>query len=440
LTIEWPIEPDTEIPVTGYALEWDNAEDEGVFYEIWNGRGRPEVLTYTIAVTTGSKYSFRHKSINANGESDYSTMLETFACVSPTAPGTPTWVTSTTSSITVSWEGSSDDGGCPIVEYRLFRDAGDGSGDATTEVHAADLALNSLATGQVVTELDALDLGNSFVFQVWVVNDYTNHEVSDPVTSAASDAILFAGVPGTPASAPSRGSSSGSYIIHVDISTVTDTNGAAISSYNIVIDDGAAGDFVELQGETADSLLLSGQLSSGVVQGRYYRVKYRGRNQIGFSEYSETAYILAADLPDTVVVSGDDAALSASIVGTGLVITWALPQNGGAEITDGQITIRQSDGSTFTEELTYCSLLEDSTEFDGRTCTVPLSSLRSGEALSNVYELAQGDQIALKIRFENEVGWSADSDEYAPAGLVMEAVPHVPTIAPYRIEVDTHST
>lgn len=325
LTIEWGIEPDTEIPITGYALEWDQAEDEGMFYEIWNGRGRPEVLTYTITVVTGKKYSFRHRSFNANGESAYSPVLQTYACVAPTAPGAPTWVTSTTSSISLSWEGSTDDGGCPIVEYRLFRDAGDGSGDASIEVHASDLAGNSVAAGQVVTELDPADLGASFVFQVRVVNDYTSHEISVPVQSGASAPVLFAGVPGTPASAPARGASSGSLVIHVDISPISATNGASITSYHVAIDDGAAGAFVELQGESLDTLALSGSLSTGVVQGRYYRVKYRGRNQIGFGAFSETAYILAADLPDQVVVSGPDAALSATIVGTGLAITWALP-------------------------------------------------------------------------------------------------------------------
>jgi hypothetical protein len=140
------------------------------------------------------------------------------------------------------------------------------------------------------------------------------------------------------------------------------------------------------------------------------------------------------------VVTGADAALSARIVGTGLAITWALPQNGGAEITEGQIRIRTSDGATFTEEATQCSLAEDSTEFDGRTCTIPLSALRSGETPPNAYGLAQGDPIVLVIRFKNEVGWSLDSAEYAPAGLLMEAVPHVPTAAPYRVDANTHST
>ena len=184
--------------------------------------------------------------------------METLACVAPTAPGAPTWITSTTSSISLSWLGSTDDGGCPITEYRLFRDAGDGSGAASTEVHAADLSGNSVAVGQVVTELAPGDLGAEFVFLVWVVNDYTDHEISVPVQSSPSAPILFAGVPGTPASAPLRGASSGSFVIHVDIAAVSTTNGASITSYHIAIDDGAAGDFVELQGESVDTLLLSG--------------------------------------------------------------------------------------------------------------------------------------------------------------------------------------
>jgi hypothetical protein len=46
LAIEWSVEPDTEIPITGYVLEWDNAVGDGVFVEIWNGRGHPEVLSH----------------------------------------------------------------------------------------------------------------------------------------------------------------------------------------------------------------------------------------------------------------------------------------------------------------------------------------------------------------------------------------------------------
>jgi len=94
---------------------------------------------------------------------------------------------------------------------------------------------------------------------------------------------------------------------------------------------------------------------------------------------------LAADTPTSVSVSGLDSQLSAVIEGSELVISWTLPLNGGAEITEGQIEIRQSDGQTFSEEVTYCLLAEDSQVFDSRTCTIPLTALRQDDTASNVY-------------------------------------------------------
>ena len=74
--MDWAVEPNTagNSPITGYILEMDPLGD-GVYAMIWNGTGRPDVLTYTITATTGVKYSFRHKSINLNGQSPYSTPL-----------------------------------------------------------------------------------------------------------------------------------------------------------------------------------------------------------------------------------------------------------------------------------------------------------------------------------------------------------------------------
>jgi hypothetical protein len=67
-------------------------------------------------------------------------------------------------------------------------------------------------------------------------------------------------------------------LIHVEIDAVSEANGANIISYNIEIDDGQAGAFTELVGATANSLSLSAQKASGIVQGLYYRVRYRARN------------------------------------------------------------------------------------------------------------------------------------------------------------------
>jgi hypothetical protein len=47
------------------------------------------------------------------------------------------------------------------------------------------------------------------------------------------------------------------------------------------------------------STTLSASKSTGVISGRYYRVRYRAKNIVGFGEYSDTSYILAATIPET---------------------------------------------------------------------------------------------------------------------------------------------
>lgn len=74
-------------------------------------------------------------------------------------------------------------------------------------------------------------------------------------------------------------------------------HGSNITSYNIEVDDGLGGPFVELQGQTNNSLALTGKLSVGVLRSVLYRFRYRARNEIGFGDYSDIAYILTASTP-----------------------------------------------------------------------------------------------------------------------------------------------
>jgi large repetitive protein len=228
IVVEWSVEPDTELPVSGYVLEWDRGEGEGVFVELWNGRGRPEVLSFAVSLTTGRRYSFRHMALNFNGESPYSAVLEASACESPSPPGRPTWVTSSLTTITLAWERSVDDGGCPVLEYRLFRDAGDGSGLTDVEVQAGDLRGDPLATGAGVTELPAGAVGQEFVFRLKVYTDFSLLETADGVWGEPSAAILLADVPGRPASGPRRGALSGATVVAADVDPVTETNGSPV--------------------------------------------------------------------------------------------------------------------------------------------------------------------------------------------------------------------
>lgn len=176
----------TDLPITGYVLEWDNGTGGGAFVEIWSGRDRADVLAHTQTATTGVKYSLRYKAINANGDSSYSDVFEAYACEAPSAPGAPTWVTSTTASISLSWTLSTDDGGCPVIGYGLFRDAGDGSAATTTQIHTTELASDPTANGLVVTSLPTAGLGNPFVFKLKVYTAYTQLVLGDGVSGPNS--------------------------------------------------------------------------------------------------------------------------------------------------------------------------------------------------------------------------------------------------------------
>ncbi len=239
---------------------------DGDFIEIWNGRGRPDVLTLTITVTSGRWYHFRHRSFNYNGVSQYSDVFSTLSCVSPAQPGKPQWVSSTTSSITFIWDNPIDDGGCPIKEYQVYRDNGNGYGDQViNQIHAADLAGKPQVNGLIASQLPGGSLGKEFVFKIRVVTDYTILALpTGGVDGPVSEPFLLAGVPDKPTSAPTRNAATTNTQLVIDIAAVANFNGAAVKSYHIEIDNGMGGSFSELQGLTTNSLALQATKSMGV--------------------------------------------------------------------------------------------------------------------------------------------------------------------------------
>jgi hypothetical protein len=106
------------------------------------------------------------------------------------------------------------------------------------------------------------------------------------------------------------------HTVAVNIVIVPGYHGAPIVSYNIEIDDGFGGDFREVQGQTFNNLSLTGIVNTNIVSGVSYRLRYRARNEIGFGEYSEVAYILTASKPVNPTV------ISVVIVEDNVVISW----------------------------------------------------------------------------------------------------------------------
>lgn len=150
--------------------------------------------------------------------------------------------------------------------------------------------------------------------------------------------MILADIPDKPTSAPTRNVETDESTVGVNIVVVPDDHGSAITSYNIEIDDGQGGPFVELQGDTYDSMALVGKKISGVLSGVMYRFRYRARNEIGFGEYSEIAYILTASKPE------EPALITATIIGSDVLISWQMPYNAASLISIAEIKILTSDG------------------------------------------------------------------------------------------------
>ena len=85
---------------------------------------------------------------------------------------------------------------------------------------------------------------------------------------------------------------------------------------------------------------------------------------------------------------------------TGVVVTWVAPFNGGSPITAYSITIRQSDGLTYSAELASCNG-SSAGIISATSCTIPISTIQASP-----FNLPWGASIYAKNTATNVVGTS----------------------------------
>lgn len=153
------------------------------------------------------------------------------------------------------------------------------------------------------------------------------------------------------------------------------------------MDDGTGGDFEPLVGHMTPYLLLTFEVRSGILQGQIYRLRYRVKNAIGWSEYSPIAYALAASAPKAPL----EPTFKSSTTSSATVGISRSEDNGGSPITEYRLY--RDEGNNFDSEFVLVP------EFDGSSETFELTTLETGK----VYRL--------RTTAVNSVGESAHSQE-----------------------------
>lgn len=120
--------------------------------------------------------------------------------------------------------------------------------------------------------------------------------------------------------------------------------------------------------------------------------------------------ITASDVPET------PAAPTITLSNTAAKISWTAPDGNGETIDYYRITLRESDGTTFTEDIVNCDGT-DATIVSDLYCEVPMTTL-----LASPYDLSAGDLIIAVIEAHNVWGYSTASPENG-SGIVVSTTP-----------------
>jgi hypothetical protein len=341
--LEWGAVSGGALPVLAYVLYADAGLGQGPL-EVHRG---PLTHARLTGLTPGAVYSFSVVAENYNGLGPASPGTSLRSCVPPSGVLPPQLQSATLESATLRWAQALSSGGCETTGYKLYRDDG-AEGDITTAVtfHLPGEPAQDTAEPhkfEHTVALGAAFTGTTVRFTLEALNS-EGATLSQGFLSA-----LIATVPDPPASPPSR-EESGRDSLTVELPAVASaaSGGLTLQAYELVIDDGEAGEYRRANESCQPDLQRSHHVSN-LTQGRVHRLKYRVSNALGWSAYSPVASLLVAGVPDR---PGKPVVDSTS--GTQIVLGFAEPaSNGGSPIDAYKLYVKEQSASAFTEVTTY---------------------------------------------------------------------------------------
>lgn len=144
---------------------------DGYFLQKLNGLNKPGVMSYLAdQLETGRAYKFKVRALNFNGAGEFSAESTFYSCLPPVNIKPPQFVSSTKTTLKVTWTSPQHLFGCPLQQYRLYRNDGAGSEPETLvqefqpHVNTYDIVFTEADTSKEFTLLvEARTAGGSVI-------------------------------------------------------------------------------------------------------------------------------------------------------------------------------------------------------------------------------------------------------------------------------------
>jgi len=327
-----PSAPQNLVAIAGdgyVSLTWEAPDDNGglpiVGYNIYRGTSSGNetllatvgnVLTYNdTGLTNGQTYYYRVSAVNGLGEGELSVEVNATPKTIPSAPQNLV-ARAGNRYVVLTWEAPADDGGSPIIGYKIYRGTSSGN-----------VVLLTTVENETTYNDTGLTNGQRYYYRVSAVNGFGEGELSVEVNATPKT------VPSAPRSLVARGGDG--YVVLTWEGPVND-GGSPIIGYKIYrgIRSGNESYLMTLEGnETTYN-------DTGVTNGWRYYYKVSALNGVGEGDLSLEVSALPRGVPpaprNLVARAGD-----------GYVnLTWKVPAtNGGSPITGYKIYRGTSSGN-----------------------------------------------------------------------------------------------
>ena len=351
-------------------------------------------------LTKGTPYTFVVYATNSIGNSANSNSSNSVTPAdTPSAPiitsvTTPTTNTGTTSSVTITYTASSDNGGATITSYTAVSSPGSLTASVNT------------ALGGTIT-VTGLTKGTAYTFVVYATN-----RVGNSSNSVASDSITPRTVPSIPiiGTATPTGTTS----VSVAFTSSTDNGGVSIA---LIYTATAYNEPAATKTLLVSSSTTSPASVSGLTQGAQYAFTVYATNQVGnTSESSLSNIVYTWDVPGTPTVGTPtfSTAYVSTTTSVTVPLTSAVINTNIANLTYGAEAYLNSDSSD--------------TNLGGTTINSPQTVAATSNQSSSVTVngLTKGTAYKFKVYSVNTVGTSTYSS--FSTAVTPVTVPNAPTI------------